>query len=166
MINYTGVRCPVCDRPFTEHDDIVVCPECGAPYHRACYEKAGKCVFEEKHGTGEGWKPPKVEAPNPEEEEKTKKCPRCGKMNAQTALFCDQCGQSLIGNTDPPHTYPNQGAGPQGAWRLYLRRLSGRPGGGSAPRSYGRRLRPYGRPRADSGDVGSNGRRQSHGIDR
>lgn len=113
MINYTGVRCPVCDRPFTEHDDIVVCPECGAPYHRACYEKAGKCVFEEKHGTGEGWKPPKVEAPHSDEEEKTKKCPRCGKLNAQSALFCDQCGQSLIGNTAPPHSYPNQDAGPQ-----------------------------------------------------
>ena len=36
MSNYTGCKCPVCQQPFTETDDIVVCPECGAPYHRAC----------------------------------------------------------------------------------------------------------------------------------
>ena len=31
MANYTGVKCPVCNKRFTEDDDIVVCPVCGAP---------------------------------------------------------------------------------------------------------------------------------------
>ena len=31
-------------------DDIVVCPECGAPHHRECYEKEGHCHFADKHG--------------------------------------------------------------------------------------------------------------------
>ena len=34
MIDYTGIPCPVCHKEFTPEDDIVVCPECGAPYHR------------------------------------------------------------------------------------------------------------------------------------
>ncbi len=34
MINFTGIKCPVCGKAFTDEDDIVVCPKCGAPYHR------------------------------------------------------------------------------------------------------------------------------------
>ena len=29
MSNYTGSTCPVCHKPFTPSDDIVVCPDCG-----------------------------------------------------------------------------------------------------------------------------------------
>lgn len=56
-MNYIGIKCPVCHRPFEAGDDIVVCPICGAPYHRHCYEQAGKCLFEEKHAAGESWSP-------------------------------------------------------------------------------------------------------------
>lgn len=28
-MDYKGIKCPVCDKPFTENDDIVVCPVCG-----------------------------------------------------------------------------------------------------------------------------------------
>ena len=44
--------------PDRLRDDIVVCPDCGAPYHRACYEKQGGCVYADKHGTGFEWTPP------------------------------------------------------------------------------------------------------------
>ena len=57
-MDYTGLKCPVCGKPFTSDDDIVVCPECGAPYHRACYQQAGHCIFQEKH-----WNPGRLEAP-------------------------------------------------------------------------------------------------------
>ena len=40
-MNYMGKPCPVCSRTFREEDDIVVCPKCGAPYHRECYEEKG-----------------------------------------------------------------------------------------------------------------------------
>ena len=113
-MNYIGIRCPVCGRPFAAGDDIVVCPECGAPYHRHCYEETGKCLFEEKHGTGEGWKPPAVQAPDTENQVRNKKCPYCGKMNAQSALFCDQCGQSLTGvPSRHARTSPYQNGWPQ-----------------------------------------------------
>ena len=100
MIDYTGVKCPVCERPFLKGDDIVVCPECGAPYHRSCYKKVGKCIYTDKHEAGEYWEPQKVEAPDHSKEEKNKKCPQCGTMNAKTALFCEQCGTSLTGNPE------------------------------------------------------------------
>lgn len=124
MIDYTGLNCPVCGKPFARNDDIVVCPECGAPYHRECYAKEGKCVFSDKHGTNAAWAPPKQEAqkePVNRAECKTKRCPRCGNMNSQSAMFCDRCGQSLtINQQDIPgfqqnQTNPQNGFPPYGA---------------------------------------------------
>ncbi|MBQ3919840.1 MAG: hypothetical protein II695_09210, partial [Oscillospiraceae bacterium] len=31
---YTGHKCMVCGKVFTDDDDVVVCVECGTPYHR------------------------------------------------------------------------------------------------------------------------------------
>ena len=39
MPKYYGCPCEGCAKPLTLKDDIVVCPDCGAPYHRDCYEK-------------------------------------------------------------------------------------------------------------------------------
>lgn len=50
---FIGEKCPVCHRIFLEDDDIVVCPQCGAPYHRECYKHVGKCEFKDKHGSFE-----------------------------------------------------------------------------------------------------------------
>ena len=47
---YIDEKCPVCSSPFKEGDDIVVCPDCAAPYHRSCYKEQGKCVFLDRHG--------------------------------------------------------------------------------------------------------------------
>ena len=51
MISYVGLDCPACHRPFIEEDDIVVCPVCGAPHHRDCWNRLGHCACEESHGT-------------------------------------------------------------------------------------------------------------------
>lgn len=50
MSRFEGQICPACKKVFGENDDIVVCPECGAPHHRECYLKNGKCAMEEIHG--------------------------------------------------------------------------------------------------------------------
>ena len=42
MPKYYGCPCEGCGKPLTLQDDIVVCPDCGAPYHRDCYEKLGR----------------------------------------------------------------------------------------------------------------------------
>lgn len=110
MTDYVGLNCPVCGKTFTAEDDIVVCPICGAPYHRHCYAEVGKCVFEEKHGTPDAWTPPGAKR-GTGEQGRTKQCPRCGFLNSDQALFCEHCGQPLEGNRPgdsraaPP--YPN-----------------------------------------------------------
>lgn len=92
-------KCSVCGKPFTDQDDVVVCPECGAPYHRACYEKEGKCVFSARHGTGFSYHEP-VRA-------NTVRCPNCGADNDLSALFCTNCGTPIkepesYGQAAPP----------------------------------------------------------------
>ena len=114
-MDYTNIKCPVCEKPFTAHDDIVVCPECGAPYHRACYEQTGTCVFvEQLHDTGKTWAELQAEQPQADSipsNSRTKKCPRCGKANAENALFCDQCGQPLTGYSQTPQNNENHHQG-------------------------------------------------------
>ena len=40
---------------FFDDEDIVVCPECGAPYHRECWNSVGTCIHSAEHGSYE-WK--------------------------------------------------------------------------------------------------------------
>lgn len=102
MLDFTGLECPVCQKKFTENDDIVVCPVCGAPYHRACYEQAGACVFPELHEKGEEWMPPKrEEAPPVSSQIKDVECWKCGTLNDRSARFCTGCGAML-----PPMNTP------------------------------------------------------------
>lgn len=99
-MKFVGINCPVCSEKFSEDDDIVVCPKCGAPYHRECYQKNGKCIFTELHKNKQLWI---NENPLPEEnisEEKTEKqefiiCNICGTKNPPDALICQKCGINL-----------------------------------------------------------------------
>ena len=62
MPKYYGCPCEGCGKPLTLQDDIVVCPDCGAPYHRTCYEKMGLCIHAPAHGAGYEWKFPYQDA--------------------------------------------------------------------------------------------------------
>ncbi|MBR5370602.1 MAG: hypothetical protein IK130_00160 [Oscillospiraceae bacterium] len=55
MLEYQGEPCIMCGKTFTEDDDIVVCPECGTPYHRACWKEQGACINTVLHETGQSW---------------------------------------------------------------------------------------------------------------
>lgn len=57
-MNYTGMICDGCREPFEDGDDIVVCPECGTPQHRSCYEKNNRCVNEYLHSPDFSWSQP------------------------------------------------------------------------------------------------------------
>ncbi len=92
MTYFYNAVCPVCEQPLKKEDDIVVCPECGAPYHRACYKQVGQCLYQDKHGTDFAYLPD----PTPEAEpQEFVLCPRCGKGNPKDALACDNCGTPL-----------------------------------------------------------------------
>lgn len=101
-------KCPVCDKVFTEGDDIVICPKCGTPHHRACYNSIGHCFNEDKHKTGfeygvstvtEQEEVPK-EAENKEHYYQPSEpvnhktvCSKCGKEINNDAPFCCYCGE-------------------------------------------------------------------------
>ena len=122
MIDYTGIECPVCHKQFEENDDIVVCPKCGAPYHRDCYQKVGHCLFSDKHGTDQAWKPPKTtdayKTAEQANEEKDKICPRCGRKNFRDALFCDKCGMPFSEKNASPFFGSTSSQGPMDGFPL------------------------------------------------
>lgn len=66
-MNYIGKICDGCREPLSDGDDIVVCPICGTPQHRSCYEKNHKCVNEYLHSTDFVWTDPDEEMRKAEE---------------------------------------------------------------------------------------------------
>ena len=131
IMDYKGLKCPVCGKAFTADDDIVVCPQCGAPYHRECYVKAGKCVYSELHGTGRAWRPPARRGAAPEQDDDLPRCPRCGAKNAKSALFCAHCGLPLSPNGPSPYNapFPRNSAQENGQQNSPRPPESGFPGG-------------------------------------
>ena len=109
MSKYKGIPCPICGKAFTDEDDIVVCPDCGAPYHRDCYNEKGACIFDDLHAKHEDWQMPK--ANQADYEVKDTECPRCGTLNAKSAYFCSRCGLPLgtnqVGQNNNPNPYQN-----------------------------------------------------------
>jgi hypothetical protein len=91
MGKYQGYRCAHCNEIFSEADDVVVCPVCGAPHHRDCYLSSGRCAAEELHQRGENYRPLEEE----KKEENKKPCPRCGKPLHPEAVFCPHCKTDL-----------------------------------------------------------------------
>ena len=87
MPKYYGCPCEGCGRPLTLKDDIVVCPDCGAPYHRSCYDKLGRCIHTPAHG-GYEWKFPYQEA-------ELRTCPACGERTLRSEAVCRCCGAAL-----------------------------------------------------------------------
>ena len=93
-MDFNQYKCPVCDKQFESGDDIVVCPECGAPHHRECYEENGKCFFEDKHSPDfsfENYNAVHVD----ESTETDNTCPVCRFNNKSGIMFCERCGCPL-----------------------------------------------------------------------
>lgn len=55
---YDNAVCDGCGQPLLDGEDIVVCPDCGTPQHRKCYELNNKCINEHLHAEGFEWKNP------------------------------------------------------------------------------------------------------------
>ncbi len=92
-------ECQLCKKTLGPTDDVVICPDCGAPYHRECFQKNGKCVYESRHGGGFEYKP--SGAIQTAAGEKGAVCPQCGTVNSRENLFCESCGRPL-GRAAPP----------------------------------------------------------------
>lgn len=57
-ISVEGQKCPVCNAYLFDNDDVVFCPECGAPHHRGCFASIGQCAYKEFHGTDKEYRRP------------------------------------------------------------------------------------------------------------
>ena len=53
---YDNKKCDGCSELMLEGEDIVVCPECGTPQHRECYQKNNECVNAHLHAEGFDWR--------------------------------------------------------------------------------------------------------------
>lgn len=93
MALYTGLKCLSCGEVFKEDDDIVVCPDCGTPYHRACYKKNGKCINDELHEKKGSFS---AAAERAKSIGASIKCEYCGADNPSLSIFCEQCGKPIV----------------------------------------------------------------------
>ena len=105
-MNWNGINCDVCQKPFKEGDDVVVCPDCGTPMHRSCYRELGHCPHEDRHAEGFVWSAPSREPSVPlKDQQKTPDgkeipdgyvmCSRCGTVNPKTNEYCELCRYPL-----------------------------------------------------------------------
>lgn len=99
-MRYNNEVCAGCGKKFLKNDDIVVCPECGTPQHRACYEKNNECVNAQLHEAGFMWKgnanpPVKREKNESKNNSENLVCPTCGHVNPPQAPYCEACGQKF-----------------------------------------------------------------------
>ena len=130
MSFYNKNACPVCEKTFEPSDEIVVCPECGAPHHRHCYKEIGHCHYSDRHdgifqwgsdnnaqtfdqassGTNDidrqneadGFS---VNSKNTDQADslKNKICPFCKNVKSPEADFCIKCGHKLNSSSAQPN---------------------------------------------------------------
>ncbi len=108
------LKCSFCGAYLFPEDDVVYCPECGAPHHRECYSKLGHCAFEEKHGTAEEYD----NTGNFEEKEikeintsKTE-CQMCGEIYDAEEKACPNCNTPNMAKMGRGYTYDFLGGVP------------------------------------------------------
>ncbi len=84
-----GDGCEICGKPFSENDERVYCPDCGASMHRYCYNLTHSCPYEGTH------------TPRPRANGRASiliprkpVCDRCGREldNGEEKVYCPVCG--------------------------------------------------------------------------
>ncbi len=91
-------KCRICGGYLFDDDDVVVCPICGAPHHRDCYNSVGHCGDEDNHGTPLQYDKQlkKENAANGKKATADKIiCPNCGNLCNQNDKFCPKCSAPL-----------------------------------------------------------------------
>lgn len=94
-MNIEGRKCVVCSAYLFDDDDVVICPECGAPHHRECWNSVGKCKLHELHGTENQYKYEAEEKETQDESKETESskliCHGCGAELEPDSNFCPYC---------------------------------------------------------------------------
>ncbi len=87
--------CPICGGYLFSDDDIVYCPQCGAPHHRDCWKTVGHCGLESDHGTDRQYTVPKSQQTESKKSQKAeaRHCKYCKKQLEHNSNFCPYCGK-------------------------------------------------------------------------
>lgn len=132
-MDYEKLKCPVCDKAFQKDEDIVVCPDCGTPQHRECYDSIGHCINKDKHKDGYVFGKESTESANDDnasQENKTENgfinCPNCKAENPDDKFYCSQCGHPLGQKGQQPFNENNNQANQNNQGNQY----NGMPFGG------------------------------------
>lgn len=101
-----GDGCEICGKPFSETDEKVFCPECGASMHRLCYSMTHTCPYIEEHGNkaeiGTNTSPAVSSEPV---------CDICGNKldNGEEIVYCPECGTPVHSLCwEKTHVCPNE----------------------------------------------------------
>ena len=112
-MKYLNQKCSHCEKIFTKDDDVVVCPICGTPQHRECYEENNKCINHNKHKDGYVWSAEDTNfSGNSEATPEFIICNNCGTKNSNDSFFCKHCSASLNSQANTSggfNGYSNQG---------------------------------------------------------
>ena len=95
---FENAFCPVCNGRFEEGDDIVVCPECGTPHHRNCYNAVGHCVNRGLHSSGYSY--------NDEQKKKDAFTANKPDANTESPSFFAPEAKKEAENNDSPNPFP------------------------------------------------------------
>ena len=88
MYNFYKKKCSYCKKKFDDENEVVVCPKCGNPFHRSCYEKVGHCDHIKEDNESE--------EQTEENDASLKICPKCGHKNPENVIFCEKCGNEFF----------------------------------------------------------------------
>ena len=128
MENSIGKICPFCKTAITEADEVKVCPACGIPHHKGCWEENHGCTtfgcseqhYEAQHtnpvdvcvncgaplGDGQAFCP---RCGTPKAAPQKKYCKGCGLELQEAQAFCPRCGQKVDIPVDPQlHSFIDQ----------------------------------------------------------
>lgn len=108
MSKYKGAKCQYCQEIFEENSDVVICPECGSPYHRICYKQSGECVRKDLHENNASWHN-EAETTQSKQGEVFVQCKSCGAYNSSENSVCHVCKAPIDNkNADSiPNAEPN-----------------------------------------------------------
>ena len=109
MEELANVKCDLCGKGFEETDDVVFCPECGAPAHRSCWQQEGECPFADRHSEGFRWRSPLEVAHNEAQEYR---------QHAEE----DFCEKKYMGVSEREMMYFLNARTPQGLYRMAMLR--------------------------------------------
>ncbi|MBS1515012.1 MAG: zinc-ribbon domain-containing protein [Bacteroidetes bacterium] len=109
--------CPYCQSKIKDDLDVIVCPLCGTPHHKECYEENGGCTTYGCKNNPGTIKNERVDvggltvagARELVVQQKFIQCPNCEREVEENSNYCKYCGYNLVeGKFDDEETFDEE----------------------------------------------------------